>query len=198
MNLGLSRTLGTTEIPVWQGIGKDIQLAQGGFLLDNTGLVSGAVIPAGTPVVYNEATRKAAPLRVATLHANATNIATTYQIEKGSDLKVGDYLAASVGGAAYAITVIDTSNTAYDVVTVGTTLGVALTAPHFLFASSATGASAAALGGVNGLLYEDLTVDTTTNQSCSVVIRGTVYARRVPYSTDLVTALPHIIYSQSY
>jgi hypothetical protein len=39
MGIGLTRTFGTTEIPVWQGTNKDIQLVQGGFLLDTTGYV---------------------------------------------------------------------------------------------------------------------------------------------------------------
>ena len=196
MGMGLTRTFGTTEIPVWQGTNKDIQLAQGGFLLDTTGFDAGYVLPAGTPMAFNSATRVAKALKVATLTANATNTATTYQVAKGHNFKVGDYFAAAPGGAAYAITAIDTTNAAYDVITVGTTLGVALTSGALLFGSSATGASAASYGGVNGLLYDDVTVG--TGVSCSVVIRGTVYARRVPYSTGLEAALPRIIYSQSY
>jgi hypothetical protein len=41
MGIGLTRTFGTTEIPVWQGTNKDIQLVQGGFLLDTTGYAAG-------------------------------------------------------------------------------------------------------------------------------------------------------------
>jgi hypothetical protein len=196
MGMGLTRTFGTTEIPVWQGTNKDIQLAQGGFLLDTTGFAAGVVIPAGTPMVYNAATRTAKAVKVGTFQANATNTATTYQVAKGHSYAVGDNFAAVIGGKAYPITAIDTTNAAYDVITVGTTLGVAITAGQLNFGSSATGAAAASFGGVNGLLYDEVT--TGTGVSCSVVIRGTVHARRVPYSTDLEAALPRIIYSQSH
>lgn len=199
--VGFKRTYAGTSIPVYQ-LDKAFKLVQGGFLLVKTGLAKGLVLYRGTPLVYDEAARTATLLGVAKLHANATNTATSYQIEKGSNLKVGDYLAVTPGGAAYAITAIDTtSNTAYDTVTVGTTLGVAVTAGQFAFASSATGASAAAYPAINGLLYEETVVeDVAYSQSVSVVQRATVYARRVPYSTALaaLSGLDDITYSQSY
>lgn len=181
---------------------KAFKVAQGGFVLNKTGLAVGSTIPRGTPLVFNESTRQAVLLSVAVLYANATNIATSYQIAKGSRLKVGDYFAVTPGGAAYAITAIDTtSSTLYDTVTVGTTLGVAVTAGQFAFASTATGATAAALPAINGLLYEETYIeDAAYQQGVSAVIRATVYARRVPYSTALAAlpGLAHIIYSQSY
>jgi hypothetical protein len=200
MPIGFTRVVGTGDIPVWQRVD---QLVQGGFVLDRTDYADGDVIKAGTPVVFNEATRMAKPLLTAVLNANATNSATTYQVKKGHKLATGKYFAASSGGAAYAITAIDTSNADYDVITVGTTLGVALTAGQLLFASTATGASAATYGGVNGLLYADKRIDVAgISQSISVVLRGTIYARRVPYSANLETALKaagaFIIYSQSF
>lgn len=193
--IGYKRTLGTEGIPVFQGTGKDIQLAQGGFLLDTTGLVAGFVLKAGTPMIYNEFTRKAKPIATGQVVEAAAADATSYKISKGSPLKVGDNFAAKVGDKAYPITAIDKSNSAHDVVTVGTTIG-AVTAGSMVFASSTTGATNSAFGDVNGLLYRDQIV--AENESCSVVIRGTVYARRVPYSADLEAALPRIIYSQSY
>lgn len=196
MGIGLTRTFGTTEIPVWQGTNKDIQLAQGGFLLDTTGYNAGVVLPAGTPMVFDASTRIAKAIKVGTLTANAANNATTYQVAKTHNFKVGDNFAAAPGGVASAISAIDTSNTAFDTITVGTTLGVALTSGALVFNSSAAGATAASFGGVNGLLYDEVTVG--VGVSCSIVSRGTVYARRVPYSTALETALPRIIYSQSF
>jgi hypothetical protein len=205
--MGFTRTFAGQSIPVWQR-DKALELVQGGFVLQGT-FIGGTIIPAGTPLVFNEATRTATLLHTAVVYANASNTATAYQINKNSNLIVGDYLAVVPGGAAEAITAIDTSNPLYDSVTVGTTLGVAVTAGEFAFASTATGASAAALPAINGLLYEETQVpaniinseDTVQGSyipACSVVIRGTVYARRVPYSTALAALLPHIIYSQSY
>lgn len=193
--IGYKRTDSTGDIPVFQGTGKDIQLAQGGFLLVITGLVLGYIIKAGTPMIFDESTRKATPLRTGKVFEVAASDATSYKIEKGSPLKVGDNFASKVGNKAYPITAIDTSLAGYDTVTVGTSIG-ALAVGDFVFASSTTGASNSSFGGVNGLLYRDQKVE--ENESCSVVIRATVYARRVPYSKDLETALPMFIYSQSY
>ncbi len=197
MSIGMSRKLSTGAIPVWQGLSKDIQLAQGGFLLTKGTLVTGDVVKAGTPVVFDEAARTASVLHVAVMQANAASNATSYQVLKGHTLKVGDYLAKNSGGPAYAITAIDTSNAGYDALTVGTTIG-ATTAGDTVFASTATGASASALPAANGLVYDDVAV-TDAATSISAVIRGTVYARRIPYNAAIaaLTGLDDIIFSQS-
>lgn len=195
MAMGITKEVGASGIPVWQGTDKDIQLVQGGFVLASTGLAATTIIPAGTPVVYNESTRSAAIMGTAVAQDNAGASDTDYRVLKGHTLKVGDYLASgAAGGKAYAITAIDDSNAAYDKLTVGTTIG-AVTAGDLLYASTATGATASAYPAINGLLYAD-TLD-ATGESISVVIRGTVYARRVPYNTSIAALLDDIIYSQS-
>jgi hypothetical protein len=198
--LGMERVLGSQDVPVWQGLTKDLQLVQGGFRLDKTGYSTGEILRAGSPVVFDEATRTATVLRTAVIQADAASNATTYRVQKGSTLNVGDYLASgAVGGKAYAITAIDTSNSAYDELTVGTTIG-AVTAGDLAYASTATGATASALPAINGCLYGETQV-TAAGVSLSVVIRGTAYARRVPYSAAIAAALKangaYIIYSQS-
>jgi len=196
--IGYKRTYGTPQNVVWQGTGKDIQLAQGGFLLDRTGFPDGTIIPAGTPMSFDESARTAKPLVTAVIYANAGSTDTTYQVKKGHLLQVGNYFALIQGGGkAYAITVIDTTNANYDVITVGTTIGAA-TAGDMAFASTATGATSSNFGFTSkngGLNYRDVVCYDGT--PVSVVIRGTVYARRVPYSAGLEAALPKIIYSQS-
>lgn len=196
MGLGFKRVTGTGSVPVFQGYGKDISLAQGGFGLDITGLKIGAIIPAGTPMIFDESTRLAKPMVTAKIAVAASNTDVAYKIVKKSLYKVGDYFSAVKGGKAYAITAIDTSDPSYDLITVGTTLGVALNPGDLTFASTATGASAAALPVLGGVLYSDALVD--SGETVSVVIRATVYARRVPYTADIAAALPRIIYSQSY
>jgi hypothetical protein len=199
--MGIARSVGTGSRPVWQGTNKDIQLAQGGFLLVTTGLAVGDVLLAGTPLVFDEAARTATVLHTGFAYANAGGSATDYQVVKGNSLKVGDNLASgATGGKAYPITAIDrTTSTSYDTVTVGTSIG-AVTAGDTLYASTATGATASALPAANGLLYEETQVfPTGLKNSVSAVIRGTVYARRVPYSAAIaaLTGLRFIIYSQS-
>ena len=196
--MGITRTPTKSGIPVYQGTAKDIQLLQGGCLLNTTGLTAGNIIPAGTPVVYDEVTRVASILHNARAQANAGASAVNYPVEKGHSLAVGDYLASgAVGGKAFAITAIDTSNASFDTITVGTTIG-AVTAGDLLFASTATGATASALPAINGLTYDEIIV--SSNISLSVVIRGTVYARRVPWSAaiEALSGLKQFIYSKSY
>ena len=196
--MGITRTPTKSGIPVYQGTAKDIQLLQGGCLLNTTGLTAGNIIPAGTPVVYDEVTRVASILHNARAQANASASAVNYPVEKGHSLVVGDYLASgAVGGKAYPITAIDTSNASFDTITVGTTIG-AVTAGDLLFASTATGATASALPAINGLTYDEVIV--SSNISLSVVIRGTVYARRVPWSAaiEALSGLKQFIYSKSY
>lgn len=198
MSLQPVRTTGAGDIEVWQNV---FETASGGFTLDTTGLTtlaSGSVLKAGLPFGFDESTRKARCIKVATLYANAANNATTYQVLKGHNAIVGEYFGYTVGGAAYAISAIDTSNAGYDILTLGTTLGVAMTAGNALFQSSATGASAAALIVTpKGALYED--ADPSANESLSMVIRGTLYHRRVPtWPSAVKTALPSILLSESY
>ncbi len=196
--MGITRTPTKSGIPVYQGTAKDIQLLQGGCLLNTTGLTAGNIIPAGTPVVYDEVTRVASILHNARAQANAGASAVNYPVEKGHSLAVGDYLASgAVGGKAFAITAIDTSNASFDTITVGTTIG-AVTAGDLLFASTETGATASALPAINGLTYDEVIV--SSNISLSVVIRGTVYARRVPWSAaiEALSGLKQFIYSKSY
>jgi hypothetical protein len=198
MSLQPVKTTAAGDITVWQNV---FETALGGFTLDTTGLTTlaaGSVLKAGLPFGFDESTRKARCIKVATLYANATNSATTYQVLKGHNAIVGEYFGYTVGGAAYAITAIDISNAGYDILTVGTTLGVAITAGNALFQSSATGASAAALIVTpKGLLYDE--TDPAANATLSVVIRGTVYHRRIPtVPASIKTALSSIQFSEAY
>ena len=100
-------------------------------------------LPAGTPI-SKPASGIAHVVKFAVLQANAANDATTLKIVKGHNLKVGDNVFAVSGGKCYAISAISTSNTAYDEITIGTTLGVALTAGAAIYQGNTTGASAGA------------------------------------------------------
>jgi hypothetical protein len=137
-NISLTRTLTSYGVQVWQKI---LETVQGGFTLDNAAIADGTIIPSGTPMSYDEATRKATPLKTAKV-----------------------YEAAAVGDA--------------------------------IFQSSATGATAgAAKVTANGLLYEDTTSAAATD--VSVVVRGTIYARRSP-AVPPDFAVQTIIFSQSF
>lgn len=193
--LGFTKTTVSTGLAVFQDVEWN---AQGGFTLDNTGLTAGALLPAGTPIGFDESTRLASPILGYTLTADASNSATTYQVKKNSGAVVGQFVSYSVGGVAHTITAIDTSNAGYDIITLDTTLGTAITAGKSLFQSAAAGVTAGAfLLPPKGLLYEDEYV--APGLTLSVVMVGAVYARRIPgYNAALEAALPNIIFSQSY
>lgn len=198
MGMNISNEVVAYGVPIWQG--RHVETAQGGFTLDAGPYSKGDVIKGGSPFGFDESTRKATKVLTATLTADAADDATKYDVKKGHGLAVGDYVGATEGGAAYAISAIDTSNADYDELTLGTTLGVALIAGTALFQSSATGATAAAVKTTaRGLLYEDITI-TGGNQDVAIVIRGTVYENRIDVIPDAVKSdLPAtILFSQSY
>ena len=88
-------------------------------------------------------------------------------------------MAAQTGGAAYNITTIDSSNPNYDTVILSASLGVTLTGGQILFEAKAAGESGATYKAEpKGLLYQDLYVG--PGADVAVVIRGTVYERRIP------------------
>jgi hypothetical protein len=196
MGLKLVKEAGVDQIPIFQ---KEFEVAQGGFLLDTTELPSGELVTPGTPVGFDEETRKVNVLKTAVLYEDATDEATTYKVNKGHFFAVDENLAASVGDAAYAISAIDTSNDNYDLVTLETALGVVLSVGDVLFKSSANGASAGALDVTpKGLLFDNVKVE--DNVTCGVVLRGTVYKKRVANGihSEVEDALPLIIFSESY
>lgn len=195
MGVGYKRTDSLGDIPVFQDTGRDLKIAQGGFLLEKGGLPDGTIIKAGTPMIFNESTRKAKFLPTGKVIETAASDAVVYKVAKGHTFKVGDNFASVISGKAYAITAINSSNVDYDTITIGTTIGV-VSAGSLVFGSSTTGTNNSSFGGVNGLLFRDHRIG--DGESCSVVIAGAVYARRVPYSSELATALPRIIYSQSF
>lgn len=80
----------------------------GGYNLVTEGLPEGAIISKGTPLVVDTKTRTAKVLRRARILAVKD---TKVQVEKGSLVKVGD----TIGGQA--VRSIDTSNSAYDELT---------------------------------------------------------------------------------
>jgi hypothetical protein len=176
------------EIPVFQAI---YETASGGFMLDETVLAAGTTVKMGTVIGFDETTRKAKVAKYA-VNKNASGTSdTTYEVYKGHNLAVGMSIK-EVGGAAYAITAIDTSNPNHDVITVGTTLSAdAVAAGAILFVDD-IGVSMA-----KGLLLDETVI--ATGVDVSVVLRGTVYENRIaPVDATLKALMPHIIFSKSY
>jgi len=196
MGLKLVKTETSGRIPV---IIKGLEVATGGFKLVTTGLPANQLVPVGTPISCNEETRQAVVLKSAVLASNVTDVAVEYPVKKGHFFIVGEHTGAVEGGTAYTITAIDTTNAEYDIITLGTTLGVAMSEGEILFKSTAAGPTAAELHAVpTGLLWE--TVKIEDNVSLSSLIRGTVYAKRIANGVHSAVrkALPLIVFSESY
>jgi hypothetical protein len=194
MGMHLKKSIASYGVTIWQFI---LETAQGGFSLDITGLTEGGVLPGGSLVSYDESTRVAKVIKTATVQANAANNAVNIRVAKGHLFKVGDNVSRVIGGAAYPITAISTTDPGYDQITVGTTLGVALTAGDGLFQSTASGATASATLALRGLTKEDYPIESHTD--IAVVIRGTVYARRIPaVAAELRDKLGLLIFSESF
>lgn len=100
--------------------------------------LGGVALYEGTPVGYAAADGMYHVCKTALIVTNAADNATTYEVSKGSHFKVGDIFATE-GANGQAITAIDkTTNADKDVITVGTTLGVAITAASATVAFQAT------------------------------------------------------------
>jgi len=195
-------------IPIWT----DVEVARrfsypGGFSISNPPDAQ-ALIPGGTPYEVDEATRTAKICYRFEAYEAATNSATTYKIVKDAGvhnlLKVGLVLmkmpsALTGTGTGRAITAIDTSNAAYDEITVATTLGVAIAVGDVLAEAAEAGTTKALAAVANGLSYSDRFIeDDVLGYSTSVVYEGTIYNRRIKKIADIERAsLTRILFSES-
>lgn len=178
-------------IVIWQG--KNTEVAQGGFTLDDAAFTTeNEVIPAGTPIGFNESSRVAKVAKLAVAQAVATDAATDIKIKKNSLIKVGMTIKSGASEGKE-ITAIDKTNADYDLVSVEATLGVAIATGDAIFVDDA------GYTGVKGLLYEDAIIDSNGTTDVAVVLRGTVYANRItPVPATIQAKLPLIIFSQSF
>lgn len=142
---------------------ESVYKATGGFTLDKDNLPTGIdFLPKGSLIAADFATRKAVVVKSAVVYEAAEANATDVKIGKNHLLSVGDIVAKAVGGTSYAITAIDTEATAYDVITVGTTLG-ALAVGDVLFESAEAGADTGAEENVaNSILIHDAYLEEQT------------------------------------
>lgn len=121
-----------------------------GVTVATTELVNGGILPEGAIVGKDNSTGVYHLIKTAVLAANAANDATTYTVKKGHHFKVGDFISAGIGKKAYAITAIATNSgdATCDDLSVGTTLGVAISAGEAIVQ-----AAAQATGNTSALKY---------------------------------------------
>lgn len=126
--------------------------------------------------------------------------ATTYRIGKVHQFKVGEFVTSKDKASvkAYAITEIDTTNAEYDVVTVATTLGVALAVGDNLVAVTAEDA----VGGASVLPYAPKGISKLelniagSHASTGVLRRGTVTIANLAFGAPKAfrDLLPQILF----
>ena len=151
------------------------------FKTTTTVMGEGALVGAGADGIYHL-------VKTAKIHENAASNATAFKVKKAHEFLVGDVIIASVitGCKAMAITSIDTAQTDYDTLNIGTALGLAVTTADCLIQADAVNGTAGAAAykyTPAGLALNavDLTLD---NKGCGIMCRGTVNESLLPYYVD--------------
>lgn len=190
----------TTEYQYMPFIVKELEDHQGGLSIALTDLRSDVDhVPPGA-FVGVDTNGLGHVIKSAVLLADVANNATTLRIPKQHPFKTGLFVTSKDKSSvkAYAITAIDTTNAEYDTITVGTTLGVALTTGNYLVEVKAQDA----VGGAGELQYTPVgiskrEIDTTgSHASVGVLVRGTVNVANMAYGAPKAfkDALPLVRY----
>lgn len=114
--------------------------------------------------------------------------ANTFKVAKNHLFAVGDFvtIGGDLQGAADKITAIDKSNVSYDIITLEATIGSA-TVNQVLVGvkAKADAGSAEATVETSEVVITMAKVDlTVANQSCGLMVRGTIDERNMPFPLD--------------
>lgn len=166
-----------------------------GVTVASAELVAGGILAEGTAIGADSAGLFHV-IKTARVTEKAGATATAYKVAKGSHFKKGDAVMLKVGGKAYAITAIDTSEATYDTITLSTTLGEEVAVGKALVESSAVGASGAAFKyKPKALTGDGYNVDALNNHTVVAVTIGQYKESVIPaISDDIKAALPGIVY----
>ncbi len=154
--------------------------------------LGGSALFEGTPIGGKGSDGIYKVCKTAQIITDATATATAYEVAKGHHFKAGDRFATDAANGQQ-ITSIDKSDPAKDTITVGTTLGVAITAGTCAFESSGANktlkVSPIAFTGSN----ED--VEAGSNLFVSAWVIGVLNEANAPIVNDAIkTALKGAIY----
>ena len=153
--------------------------------LGGSGLFEGTPMGVGSDGLYHVC-------KTAQVVSAATATATAYEVAKGHHFKVGDYIAVETN-KGQAITAIDKSNSAKDIITVGTTLGAKIVAGACAFQSD--GSSTNLLVTPIGVAGNNEDVDAESNLFEPIWLIATVHATTAPIANDVIkAALKGIVY----
>ena len=153
--------------------------------------LGGSALFEGTPLAKGE-NGMYEVCKTAQIITNANETATTYEVAKGHHFKVGDYFAVGSNNGQ-AITAIDKSNAAKDVITLGTTLGAAVKVGNVAFQT--TGANKTVKNTPVAVAGSNMDVEADTNLFVDAWVIGVVRESNAPVVTDAdKNALKGIIY----
>jgi hypothetical protein len=166
-----------------------------GVTVSAADLVAGGILSAGSYIGVDTAGLYHL-IKTAKLTEAATATATTYKVAKGHHFKTGDFITSDIGAKAYAITSVDTTADAtYDVITVGTTLGVALAAGAALVQAAAEATKAEYKYTPKAVLGDSYDVAALNNHLCVAVTIGQFKAAISPAATStLRAAVPTVVF----
>lgn len=171
----------------------------GGVTIASADFNEGDIVPIGT-LVGRDGNGLYHALKTATLQANVTNVATAYPVLKGHFYKVGDVIALGTGGKASAITAINTTNPAFDTITVSATLGAAATAGDGLVegAVATTGTDSASKYVPTAITARSIQIVKGDTNTVGAWTTADVYAQRVPAVPATIKALVPFIRYMAY
>ena len=154
------------------------------------GMVAGQAfeVKQGTAVYQQTNSNLFVPIKAYKLYAAVTSDDTTIKLEKGSGVATGDAIAT--GKKAVACTAVDTTNEAYDLVTV--TMGVALAKGATLYqAKSASASSAAPVGTPVYVVGNDVPAN-CGDQPVRLINGANLRKETAPVAAEVVALIPTI------
>lgn len=165
-----------------------------GVTVCSSELVAGGILQEGTALGGKGNTGLYHVVKTARLTEAATAATNAYKVAKGHHFKVGDFIMLKVGAKAYKITSIDTSETLYDTINVGTTLGEPAPAGAALVLAAAESADASAFKYVpKAMTGDSYDVEALNNHFVTAVTIGQFKESVIPaVSDDIKAALPGI------
>lgn len=183
MSLNLKKTVMAAGTVVWKKI---LEVFDGGFTLETDGFVDGAVLPEGSLLKINEATRKATPVKTAV--TGKTGTAKNLYVVQGHHFQVGDYVITGATGA-----VIKSISPTGELDHIVTATGIGATATGAIVLNSATGGTGVAFKTApNAISLFDTKIE--AGASVAAVRRGTAYSRRIQaHTAGLVSTIPATI-----
>lgn len=171
-----------------------------GVTVCSSELVAGGILQEGTALGGKDAAGLYHVVKTARLTEDATATTKAYKVAKGHHFKVGDFIMLKVGAKAYKITSINTSETLYDTINVGTTLGEAATAGAALVLAAAESADTTSADTTSAFKYvpkamtgDSYDVEALNNHFVTAVTIGQFKESVIPaVSDDIKAALPGI------